>query len=71
VTIEWWTHLWLKEGYATWIEFLCVDKLFPEWKSWTQFLVDYACPAKVLDSLQNSHPVEVEVGGPADIEEVK
>ena len=70
VTIQWWTHLWLKEGYATWIEFLCVDHLFPEWDIWTQFLTDTCNPARSLDALQNSHPIEVEVTDPAQIDEI-
>ncbi|KAL0017654.1 hypothetical protein SO802_004723 [Lithocarpus litseifolius] len=38
VTMEWWTHLWLNEGFATWVSYLATDSLFPEWKIWTQFL---------------------------------
>jgi len=29
VTMEWWTHLWLNEGFASWIEYLCVDHCVP------------------------------------------
>ena len=29
VTMEWWTHLWLNEGFASWIEYLCVDFCIP------------------------------------------
>eukprot|EP00095_Tigriopus_kingsejongensis_P003214 snap_masked-scaffold699_size109694-processed-gene-0.3 protein:Tk03214 transcript:snap_masked-scaffold699_size109694-processed-gene-0.3-mRNA-1 annotation:"GE21157" len=70
VTVEWWTHLWLKEGYATWIEYLCVDHLFPEWNSWTQFITGTLNPALELDCLRHSHPVEVEVQHPAQIDEI-
>ena len=35
VTMEWWTHLWLNEGFATWIEYLCVDHTHPEYEIWT------------------------------------
>ncbi|KAG7274972.1 hypothetical protein CRUP_001065 [Coryphaenoides rupestris] len=35
VTMEWWTHLWLNEGFASWIEYLCVDHCFPEYDIWT------------------------------------
>ncbi len=70
MTVEWWTHLWLKEGYATWIEFLCVDHIFPEWQIWTQFLVNSSSPAKSLDAMDSSHPIEVEVAKVADVEEI-
>ena len=30
--MEWWTHLWLNEGFATFVEYLCVDKLLPDWE---------------------------------------
>ena len=49
VTLDWWTHLWLKEGYASWIEFLCIDKLYPEWKIWTQFVATVKQTALKLD----------------------
>ncbi len=70
VTVEWWTHLWLKEGYATWIEFLCTDKLFPDWGVWTQFLVMSSSRAKSLDAMGSSHPIEVPVRKVADVEEI-
>ncbi|HWP60990.1 MAG TPA: M1 family metallopeptidase, partial [Candidatus Paceibacterota bacterium] len=38
VTMEWWTHLWLNEGFASYIEYLAVDHVFPSWDIWTQFL---------------------------------
>ena len=70
VTMEWWTHLWLNEGYATWIEFLCIEKLFPEWNIWLQFLSMDFTRAMNLDALKNSHPVEVPVGHPSEIDEI-
>nr|POF20970.1 aminopeptidase m1 [Quercus suber] len=29
VTMEWQTHLWLNEGFATWVNYLAADNLFP------------------------------------------
>ncbi|EDV26424.1 uncharacterized protein TRIADDRAFT_22803 [Trichoplax adhaerens] len=70
VTMEWWTHLWLNEGFASWIEYLCVDHCFPEWDIWTQFLVMDSARALELDSLNNSHPIEVPVGHPSEVDEI-
>ncbi|XP_045230841.1 puromycin-sensitive aminopeptidase isoform X3 [Macaca fascicularis] len=60
VTMEWWTHLWLNEGFASWIEYLCVDHCFPEYDIWTQFVSADYTRAQELDALDNSHPIEVE-----------
>ena len=56
---EWWTHLWLNEGFASWIEYLCVDHCFPEYDIWTQFANTDYTRALDLDALKNSHPIEV------------
>lgn len=70
VTMKWWTHLWLKEGYASFLEFLCVDFLFPEYDIWTQFVTNTYIRALELDALKNSHPIEVPVGHPKEIDEI-
>lgn len=70
VTMEWWTHLWLNEGYASFVEFLCIAHLFPEWDIWTQFVTDTYIKALELDGLKNSHPIEVPVGHPSEIDEI-
>ena len=70
VTLEWWTDLWLKEGYATWISHLCANKMSPDFEAWTQFLTQELTFARELDALESSHPIEVEVGSPAEIDEI-
>ncbi|XP_012260332.2 puromycin-sensitive aminopeptidase isoform X1 [Athalia rosae] len=70
VTMEWWTHLWLNEGYASFVEFLCVAHIFPEYDIWTQFVTDTYIKALELDGLKNSHPIEVPVGHPSEIDEI-
>ena len=70
VTMEWWTHLWLNEGFASWIEFLAVDHLFPEWDMWTQFVYSDFGRALSLDGLKSSHPIEIEVRDPKQISEI-
>ena len=70
VTMEWWTHLWLKEGFASFMQNLCSDKLHPEFDLWTQFAGDVMIPALGLDALQNSHPIEVQVNDPDEVSEI-
>ncbi|XP_041473760.1 puromycin-sensitive aminopeptidase-like [Lytechinus variegatus] len=70
VTMEWWTHLWLNEGFASWIEYLCVDHCFPEYDIWTQFITNDYTRALELDALKNSHPIEVPVGHPDEVDEI-
>ncbi|KAI5696817.1 hypothetical protein M8J75_000551 [Diaphorina citri] len=70
VTMEWWTHLWLNEGYASFVEFLCVHHLFPEYDIWTQFVTDNLVRALELDALKSSHPIEIPVGHPSEVEEI-
>lgn len=67
VTMRWWTDLWLNEGFASWIEYLAVHELFPEWHMWTQFIVDEQHRALKLDALEHTHPVEVAVHHPEEI----
>ncbi len=70
VTMEWWTHLWLNEGFASYVEYLAIDHLFPEWDIWTQFVWRELGQALELDALQNTHPIEVEVHHPNEISEI-
>lgn len=70
VTMQWWTHLWLNEGFASWIEYLCVDYCFPDWQIWLQYIDMDFKRALQLDSLDNSHPIEVPVGHPEEVDEI-
>ncbi|KAG6389346.1 hypothetical protein SASPL_150814 [Salvia splendens] len=69
VTMEWWTHLWLNEGFATWISYLAADSLFPDWKVWTQFLVKCS-EGLQLDGLAESHPIEVDINHASEVGEI-
>lgn len=67
VTMRWWTDLWLNEGFASWIEYMAVDRIFPEWQMWTQFIAEEQQAALRLDALENTHPIEVPVHHPDEI----
>ena len=70
VTMEWWTHLWLNEGFASYIEYLAVNELFPKWDIWTQFAYADLGAALKLDALKHTHPIEIEVHHPSEIGEI-
>jgi puromycin-sensitive aminopeptidase len=70
VTMEWWTQLWLNESFAALMSYVVLDDLFPEWKIWTRFAMYDHANALRLDSLKNTHPVEVEVHHPSQISEI-
>ncbi len=67
VTMRWWTDLWLNEGFASWIEYLAVDHVFPEWDMWTQFVTDEQQAAFKLDALEHTHAIEAPVHHPDEI----
>lgn len=70
VTMEWWTHLWLNEGFATFMEYLATDHCLPEYNIWTQFISHDFKRALDLDAVDNSHPIEVPVNHPDEIDEI-
>ncbi len=70
VTMEWWTDLWLNEGFASYMENYCVNHMFPEWHVWDLYLADRYSIALRLDALANSHPIEVTVHHPNEINEI-
>ena len=41
------------------MSYLAKDKLFPEWKIWTQFFDHESSEGLRLDGLAESHPIEV------------
>lgn len=70
VTMDWWNELWLNEGFATWVGYKAVDKFYPEWDVFSSFVAESLQTALELDSLRNSHPIEVPVESALDIDQV-
>lgn len=70
VTMEWWNDLWLNEGFASYMEYVAVDALFPKWNIWSQFMFSDHNYALRLDGLSSTHPIDVPVHDPNHIGEI-
>eukprot|EP00010_Vexillifera_abyssalis_P009406 CAMPEP_0201545596 /NCGR_PEP_ID=MMETSP0173_2-20130828/2059_1 /ASSEMBLY_ACC=CAM_ASM_000268 /TAXON_ID=218659 /ORGANISM="Vexillifera sp., Strain DIVA3 564/2" /LENGTH=896 /DNA_ID=CAMNT_0047954029 /DNA_START=19 /DNA_END=2709 /DNA_ORIENTATION=+ len=69
-TFQWWSELWLNEGFATYAGQMGVSELFPQWDMWSAFQSDYTTKALRADSMVNSHPIQVDVASSAQIGEI-
>ncbi|MDE1828956.1 MAG: M1 family metallopeptidase [Thaumarchaeota archaeon] len=70
VTMKWWNDLWLNESFATFMATKAVDKIYPGWDFWDQFLISEMTGGLSLDSLKSSHPIDVTVKSPADVRQI-
>ncbi len=70
VTMKWWNDLWLNESFADYMAFKAVDKYYPELEPWSNFFSKNANSAFALDSLNSSHPIDIDVAMPHEIKEV-
>lgn len=69
-SFAWWSSLWLAESFATLIGIYMTDKLYPDWKMFSSFVTDSFQTALQLDSLRQSHPIEVPVKSALDIDQL-
>ncbi|XP_043469608.1 aminopeptidase N [Leptopilina heterotoma] len=70
VTPSWWSDLWLNEGFASYVEYIGINAVEPEWMVLEQFVVHELQNVFGLDALTSSHPISVEVGHPDEINEI-
>ena len=55
VTMNWWNDLWLNEGFATFMEYVGVHSILPEWKMMDRLYADDTMMAFKFDAYQSTH----------------
>jgi tricorn protease interacting factor F2/3 len=70
VTMKWWDDLWLNESFATFMAAKAEHSMFPKWMAWEEFVRLDTAGALIRDSILSTHPIEVKVNSPTEIEEV-
>ncbi|KAL0235953.1 hypothetical protein GEMRC1_002535 [Eukaryota sp. GEM-RC1] len=63
-------YLYVNEAFAEYLGFLCAANLFPEWNYTDTMAAETILPAMKLDALSSSHPIEVELNHPREIDEI-
>lgn len=67
VTMRWWDDLWLNESFATVMEYIATDALFPQWNMWNNFASAETLSALRRDQLAGVQAVKVDVNHPDEI----
>lgn len=67
VTMQWWDDLWLNESFATMMEYIAVDALYPNWNIWQDFASNESVMALRRDALDGVQSVHVPVNHPDEI----
>ena len=63
VTMGWWNGIWLNEAFATFMSYLCVDAMEPEWRVFDSFQA-IRMTAFEVDALASTRPIEFPVESP-------
>lgn len=67
VTMKWWDDLWLNESFATLMEYIAVDALYPDWNIWLTFASSETLAAQRRDCLPGIQAVRTPVHHPDEI----
>jgi len=59
VTMKFWQDVWLKDALATFIQYLAIDNLYPEYKIFNDFIKQITDQALKLDENIYSRPVSL------------
>ena len=70
VTMKWWDDIWLNESFATFMAFKVLNSLHRDWMIWEDFVRNETAGAMRRDCLKKTHPIQVPVNSPDEIEQI-
>uniref|UniRef100_A0A182PTS8 Aminopeptidase n=1 Tax=Anopheles epiroticus TaxID=199890 RepID=A0A182PTS8_9DIPT len=70
VTPEWWTYVWMNEGFANYYEYCITSQLEPTWKLWDQFILNNVHSALSKDWHSSTRPMSYYATDPAVLNEL-
>ena len=70
VTMKWWNDLWLNESFATFMSSLCINSIYPQYEEEKTYFLHDTVYSMNSDALKSSHPINVEVNNPEEIEQI-
>ena len=70
VTMKWWDFLYLNEGFATFMQYLCINAIYPEFEVFNEFSTETFVPALGMDALEHTHAVEMPLLDASEISQV-
>jgi len=70
VTMKWWDDIWLNESFATFMAFKLLNSIHKDWRSWEDFMRNDTAGALGRDGLKKTHPIQVPVKSPDEIEQI-
>ncbi|KAL1513226.1 hypothetical protein ABEB36_002662 [Hypothenemus hampei] len=70
VTMEWWSDLWLNEGFGTFMAEVTLSRLRPRWHMYSSLQLRNAYTTLYYDSLKSTQSIESQVNSNAQIEQI-
>ncbi|MDE1865144.1 MAG: M1 family metallopeptidase [Candidatus Micrarchaeota archaeon] len=70
VTMKWWDDLWLNESFASFMESKSNTEMYPSFKSDQDHLIMETVLAFASDSLHSTHPIQMRVNSPSEIDQL-
>ncbi|XP_043273334.1 glutamyl aminopeptidase-like [Venturia canescens] len=67
VTLNWWSDYWLRDSFATYMQYFVTNWIFPEWKQTSHFIVEAKYPSMERDALISSLPMVHSVNSSLEI----